>query len=444
LTYFPHSEKEINEMLEKIGKSSLEDLVLPIPEKFRIKEIDIENGKTEVEVVNLFSKIAKKNKEYKSIFLGAGAYNHFIPAVIDEIVGRQEFYTAYTPYQAEVSQGTLQAIFEYQTYIATLTGMDASNASLYDGATSLCEAVIMAINHTKKNKILVDRFIHPEYMKVLKTYMNPIGVEIVIFENNPFYFDIDKFKKEWKSDFACFVVASPNFFGTIYDFSEISNIIHNDKSLLIQSITEILSLTILKSPGKLGVDIACGESQSLGIPLSFGGPYLGFIACKKDLMRKLPGRLVGQTKDRDNNIVYVLTLTAREQHIRRELASSNICSNHGLCATRASIYLSLLGKTGLKTCGLKNIENSKYLYNNIKKLNKFRVIENQAFFNEFVVITDIKYDKIKEKLEDNDILSFYPMEKDFKEYKNHYLVTVTENNSKEEIENFIKVLKELE
>ena len=443
MTYFPHSENDIKEMLNRIGKSSLEDLTKPIPEKIKIKEIELEDEKTEQEVVELFSIIARKNREYRSIFLGAGAYNHFIPSVIDEIVSRQEFYTAYTPYQAEISQGTLQAIFEYQTYIATLTSMDSSNASLYDGATSLCEAVIMAINHTKKNKILVDRYIHPEYLEVLKTYMSPINVETVIFDSNPFNFDLNKFKEVWNSSFACFVIASPNFCGSIFDLSDIAQIVHSDKSILIQCITEILSLTLFKSPGKCGVDIVCGEAQSLGIPLNFGGPYLGFIACKKEFMRKLPGRLVGQTKDRDNNIVYVLTLTAREQHIRRELASSNICSNHGLCATRASIYLSILGKTGLKTCGLKNIENSKYLYDTISKLKKFSV-EKQIFFNEFVVRTEIDYNKIKQKLEQHDILSFYPLEKNFKNLKNYYLVAATENNSKKEIEEFIKILKELE
>ncbi len=444
MTYFPHSEEDIKEMLKTIGKSSLEDLVEPIPQKFRVKELDLENEKTEQEVISLFSNLAKRNKPYKSIFLGAGAYNHFIPSAIDEIVSRQEFYTAYTPYQAEISQGTLQTIFEYQTYIATLTGMEASNASLYDGATSLCEAVIMAINHTKKKKILIDKFIHPEYLETLRTYMLPIGVEIVVFENTPFKFDLEGFKRVWNSDFACFIIASPNFCGTIVDFSEIVDIIHNDKSLLIQSITEILSLAIFKAPGKLGVDIACGEAQSLGIPLNFGGPYLGFIACKKEFIRKLPGRLVGQTKDKDNNIVYVLTLTAREQHIRRELASSNICSNHGLCATRATIYLSLLGKTGLKSCGLKNLENAKYLHNSISNLKRFTVIKDQIFFNEFVVKTDIDYSKIKQKLEENDILSFYPLEKFSPELKNQYLVTATENNELEEIDNFIKVLKELD
>lgn len=444
MTYFPHSEEDIKKMLKEIGKSSLEDLLYPIPEKLIIQELNLEDEKTENEVINFFSNLANKNKPYKSIFLGAGAYNHFIPSVIDEIVSRQEFYTAYTPYQAEISQGTLQAIFEYQTYIATITGMDASNASLYDGATSLCEAVIMAINHTRKNKILVDRFIHPEYLEVLKTYMRPIGVEIIIFNSEPFRFNIEKFNKVWNSSFACFIIASPNFCGTILDFSGISDIIHNDKSLLIQSISEILSLSIFKLPDKFGVDIVCGEAQSLGIPLNFGGPYLGFIACKKELIRKLPGRLVGQTKDRDNNVAYVLTLTAREQHIRRELASSNICSNHGLSALRASIYLSILGKTGFKTCGLKNIENAKYLKNSIDRFKKIHTIKDQIFFNEFVVKTDIDYIKIKDTLEDNNILSFYPLGCNFDELKNNYLVTVTENNTKKEIENFIRVLEELD
>lgn len=441
MSYFPHSEKEINEMLLKLNFDSLEKLVEPIPEKYLAKSINIEQGKTELEVSNLFSEIANKNRLYKSIFLGAGSYNHFIPATLDEIVSRQEFYTSYTPYQAEISQGTLQTIFEYQTYIAILTGMDVSNASLYDGATSLVEASNMAVNITRKNKILVDRFVHPDYIEVLQTYAKPLNIEIVIFESKPFNFDIKKFKEVWNSSFACFIIASPNFCGSIIDFSEVESIIHNDKRLLIQSMTEILSTTVYKSAGKFNVDIVCGEAQSLGIPLNFGGPYLGFIACKKEYLRKLPGRLVGQTKDKDDNIVYVLTLTAREQHIRRELANSNICSNHGLCATRASIYLSLLGKTGLRTCGLKNIENSRYVFEKIKNNKKFKVYNEQIFFNEFIVETDIEYKKIRDTLEKNDILSFYPLGGKYSDLKNNYLITVTENNTKDEIMSSSKVSK---
>lgn len=446
MTYYPHSENEIKEMLSLLGLSSLDELKNSIPSKFHFDGSfkTIENGKTELEVYKYFKDISKKNKEYKSIFLGAGAYNHYIPAVIDEIVTRQEFYTAYTPYQSEVSQGTLRALFEYQTYMAELTKLDVSNASLYDGATALAEAVMMAIKITGKTKVLIDRFIHPEYLEVLNTYLNQLNVKIDFFQNDPFYFNKELFKNCWNNEYACFAVQSPNFCGSIYDLNELADIIHSTNGLFIQCITEPLSLAILKPPGEYGVDIACGEAQSFGIPLSFGGPYLGFITCKKDFLRKLPGRIVGQTLDANSKISYTLTLSTREQHIRREGATSNICSNHGLCAIRASIYLSLLGKAGIKSCALKNIENARLIYDKIKSLRKFNVIDNQLFFNEFVVKTDINENIIKRALEENDILSFYSLGTIYSQLKNHYLICATEMNDKNEIEKFINVLENLQ
>ena len=442
MTYFPHSQKEIEEMLSFIEMEDLDELKKPIKSEFRINEsaLNLEKGKTEQEVSLYFDYLASLNKEYSSIFLGAGAYNHYIPAGIDEIVSRQEFYTAYTPYQPEISQGTLQAIFEYQSYITTLTGMDVSNASMYDGATALAEAVIMAHKITGKKKILLDKYTHPDYIKVLKTYLHPLKIEIEIFNSNPYSFDIENFKNIWNADYACFVISSPNYFGSIIDFSEVSHIIHSDKRILIQNITEALSLSILKSPGEYDVDIACGEAQSFGIPLSFGGPYLGFIACKKQYLRKMPGRIIGQTNDRDGNIAYVLTLSAREQHIRREGATSNICTNHSLCALRAVVYLSILGANGLKECGLKNIENAHLLHSEISNLNNFDIIKNQVFFNEFVVNTRIDYLKIKKLLEKENILSFFPL-KEFDENSiNSYMVCATEMNTKKQIRHLIDIL----
>jgi len=447
LTYYPHCQEEINEMLSVIGLKDINDLKKPVPEKYILKKEfkfkKIEGARSELEVFDYFKKLSDANREYSSIFLGAGAYNHFIPSAVDEITSRQEFYTAYTPYQPEIAQGTLQAIFEYQTYITDLAGLDVSNASLYDGATALAESVIMSVKITGKNKVLVDKYIHPEYLTVLRTYLNPINIKIEIYNSDPFFFNADDFKKHWSKDFASFVIQSPNYCGTLNDLSRIADTVHNDKSLFIQNITEPMSLAILKSPGEYNADIACGEAQSFGMPLSFGGPYLGFITCKKDCLRKMPGRIAGQTEDADGKIAYVLTLSAREQHIRRDNATSNICSNHGLCALRASVYFSLLGKNGIRTCALKNMENAQNLRNKIKKSEKFNIIGKQIFFNEFAVKTDIKYEKINKILEKENILSFLPLSSIDQKLKNHYLLCATEMNTNEQIDNFTKVLEKI-
>lgn len=441
MTYFPHSDQEIKEMLKVIGMKNLSDLKSPIPKEYHIDSLDLELGMTEPELYSYFQDISEKNRNYSSIFMGAGAYFHYIPAALDELVSRQEFYTAYTPYQPEISQGTLRAIFEYQSYITKLTGMDISNASMYDGGTALTEASLMAFKISRKNKVLVDRFIHPEYLEVLRTYLEPLNIDIDIYETDPIHFDIEDFKRSWSSDYACFIISSPNFIGSILDLSGIADIIHNDKSLLIQCISEALSLSIIKKPMDYDVDITCGEAQSFGIPLSFGGPYLGFLACKKEFLRKVPGRLVGQTKDKDNNIVYVLTLSTREQHIRREGATSNICTNHGLCALRASAFLSLIGRNGLYKYGLKNIENSHYLFEEINKLGNFTVNTKQIFFNEFIVSTDIEYNKIRKSLDEANILAFYSLGKIYKNMQNTYILCATELNTKQEIDNLINILK---
>lgn len=440
MTYFPHSENEINEMLSTIGIKNLDELKNTIPSKYHIDKLNIKEGKSELEADLYFNNKANKNKNYNSIFLGAGAYNHYIPAALDEILSRQEFYTAYTPYQAEISQGTLQALFEYQTYICRLTGMDISNASMYDGATALAESIIIAYRITNQNKVLIDKYINPEYLKVLYTYLNPLNIEIIIYESDPFNFNIDSFKNVWNPDFACFVISSPNFFGSIIDFKEASDVIHSNNRLLIQCITEALSLSILKKPSYYNVDITCGEAQSFGIPLSFGGPYLGFIAVVNKFLRKMPGRIVGQSTDKDQNIAYTLTISAREQHIRRENATSNICTNHSLNAIRTAVYLSLLGEHGLKECGIANIENSHILQEKINKLENFNINENQVFFNEFIVNSNIEYTKIKKALEDNNILSFFPLNKYFNNYTNSYLACATEMNTEKQINDFINIL----
>ena len=443
MTYIPNSEKDIRHMLDTLGLKGIEDITSPIPGKFIVKDDPSDDGLTQSEVEEHFNKIASKNRKYDSVFLGSGAYDHYIPPTVGELIGRQEFYTAYTPYQAEVSQGTLQGIFEYQTYMAEITGMDVSNASMYDGATSCAEAIVMAVASTRQRKVLVDRYVHPEYLEVVRTYMNPIGVEVVLFDASPFEFDTGAFEKAWSDEYAAFVISSPNFCGSIMDYASITDKVHADKRLVIHVIQEIMSLSILKSPGEYGADIACGEAQSFGMPLSYGGPYLGFLACKKDQMRKMPGRIAGQTKDSDGNIVYTLTLTAREQHIRRELATSNICSNHGLCAMTASVYLSTLGQKGLRSCGLSNIEKSHMLQEKISVIDGFDSVKEQYFFNEFVVKTGKDRNEIKSELEKAGILSFRPLGDISEKLKDCYLVCVTEKNSMEEIDKFVSILRSM-
>lgn len=436
MTYFPHSKEEINSMLKSLGKERLEELTEVIPEQNRVGAINIPGGLDEMTIASYFKSVGAKNRAYDSIFLGAGAYNHYIPAAIDELAGRQEFYTAYTPYQAEISQGTLRAIFEYQTYITELTGMDVANASMYDGATALAEAVIMSVNQNRKKKVLVDSNLHPEYLKVLETYMEPIGVKIDFYNSHLFKFEVGSFKEVWNKEYTAYVVASPNYKGSIIDFSAAADVVHETKGALIHSISEILSLALLKAPGEMGADIVCGEAQSLGIPLSYGGPYLGFLACKKGFMRKMPGRIVGQSTDVDGTVAYTLTLSTREQHIRRENATSNICSNHGLCALRASIYLSLLGASGLRSCALKNVENAHYLQEKIGGIDGFVIYKEQEFFNEFIVKSSIPFKTIHKKLEESDILSFLPVAG----MDNHFLVCATEMNTKEQMDRFVEIL----
>jgi glycine dehydrogenase subunit 1 len=443
MTYFPHSDDDIKTMLKEIGLSSLEELAQPIPSTLRNHDFKLEPGNDELSAFNKFTDFAKKNRPYNSIFLGAGAYQHYIPAAVDELSSRQEFYTAYTPYQAEISQGTLQAIFEYQTYTTELTGMDVANASMYDGATAMVEAAFMAINFSRKKRLLVDRFVHPDYISVLRTYCQPLDIEVVVLQNDPYVFDDKLFYETWDDSFAAYLVASPNYFGSIIDYTAVVDRVHDTKGLVIQVVQEALSLALLRSPGESGADITCGEAMSFGVPLSYGGPYLGFLACTKKYMRKMPGRIVGLTTDRENKPVYVLTLTAREQHIRRELATSNICSNHNLCAIRACIYLSLLGETGLRECSLKNIEMKNKVRQLIDSIPGFSVVNEQVSFNEFIVTTDIPSEQIHSALENAGILSFKEMGKIYDGYNKHYLVTVTEMNTDKQIEQLINTLEEL-
>lgn len=440
LPYFSINKNQQKEMLKDIGFKSFEDVFKDIPDSCRYNnKLDLPKPLSEIELREKLKKISKKNININDYicFRGGGAYDHYIPSAVDYIVSRQEFYTAYTPYQAEISQGTLQAIFEYQTYICELTGMDASNASMYDGPTALAEACIMAITSTRRKKIIVSKNLNPQCRHILNTYLKYRDCNIEEIEYKEGVLNLERIKDKLDRNTAAVVVQNPNFFGIIEEeIEELSHIVHSNKSLLIGYV-EPISLGLLKPPGKMGVDIAVGEGQSLGNNLNYGGPYFGFLACSKKLIRKIPGRIVGKTKDLEGNGGYVLTMQTREQHIRREKATSNICSNQALNALRALIYLSLLGKNGFKTISNLCLQKA---YNTYKKLIDINGIEpyfNKPFFKEFIVrINNYDINSLNQKLKDYNIIGGYPIEKDYPELKKCWLIAVTEKRLTNEIEYF--------
>ena len=365
MRYVSLTDEEKKLILEEIGASRIEDLFSTIPEQFRLLEpVDIPAALSEIEVLDYFKGLAETNasSEKFQYFLGAGAYNHFIPTIIDSIISRAEFYTAYTPYQPEISQGTLQAVFEFQTLVCQLTGMEVANASLYDGSSALAEAVLMAARITKRQKILLPKTLHPEYRRVLETYVTNLNIELV---DIPFtesgQVDLNQVEDSLNESFAALVLQSPNFFGVIEDLELASQLCQATGSLFIVTVSEALSLGLLKPPGEVGADIVVAEGQSLGIPLGYGGPYLGVFATKDKHKRQMPGRLVGQTVDSEGNRGFVLTLATREQHIRREKATSNICTNQGLCALIVAIFLVTLGKHGIRRLAEQNLKKAHYL-----------------------------------------------------------------------------------
>ncbi|GKX29530.1 putative glycine dehydrogenase (decarboxylating) subunit 1 [Vallitalea longa] len=444
--YLPHTDEDINNMLDVIGLRSIDDLFSDIPEDIRLKELlKINNPMSELEVSKYMNNIAKKNKSTDELvcFLGAGAYDHYIPSIIKHITSRSEFYTSYTPYQAEISQGTLQAIFEYQSMICELTGMDVSNASLYDGSTATAEGAFMACASTRRNKVAVSRTVSPGTRKVLETYTKYKGIELIEIEEKDGVTDVDDLREKMNKEVACVIIQNPNFFGIIEDVSKVEKITHESKGLLMVN-AEPISLAVLKSPGEYGADIVVGEGQSLGNPLNFGGPYLGFISCTKKLMRKLPGRIVGETEDVDGKRGFVLTLQAREQHIRRDKATSNITSNQGLNALTAAIYLSALGKEGLKEVANQCLQKAHYAADSLCKTNKYELRFNKPFFMEFVVKSSIEPEKVNEELLHKNILGGYEIGKDYDKYKDDILVCVTEKRTKGEIDNLVSIMEGIE
>jgi glycine dehydrogenase subunit 1 len=438
--YCPHTPEEISEMLSVIGVASVEELFSPIPAELRATTFNLPPGMSEFETFSRMQAIAGENRQGMTNFIGGGFYDHIIPAVVDDLSGRAEFYTAYTPYQPECSQGTLQALFEYQTAICRLTGLDVSNASLYDGGTACAEAAMMALRVTGRNKIIVDGGVSPFYRQVLKTYLFNLDVEVIELAPLDGLLNRLELVKILDGSVAAVLVQNPNFFGSIEDFSALAEQIHGVGALLIASVYPI-ALGMLKSPGEVGVDIAVGDGQSLGNPLSFGGPSFGFIAARKNLIRNMPGRIVGETVDRNGKRGFVLTLQAREQHIKRHKATSNICSNQGLCALRGLIFLSSVGKEGLADLARLNRDKAEYAKERLTTIPGVSVLQSAVTFNEFTLFLPKKAADVVAGLLKQGIAAGVPLGQYYEGSENCLVVTVTEKRSKKEIDLLVKELE---
>ncbi len=447
--FTPHTSQEVKEMLREIGVQTIEELFAKVPEEHRFPELVLPEGLSEIEINSELNEIASANASTDDFisFLGAGAYDHYIPAAVDMLLRRGEFYTAYTPYQPEISQGTLQAIFEFQSLMAELTGMDVSNASHYDGATAAAEAVNLAYHffRGRRKKVLLSRSVNPQYREVIRTYMQ--GQENVVVSGDDENFDIvsnmDAFTERIDENTSIVIVQYPDFFGRIVDYTKLIEKAHT-YGALVAFVINPTALGLIKPPGAFDVDIAVGDGQPLGIPISFGGPYLGIFTTKEKYVRKLAGRLVGETVDEDGKRAYVLTLTAREQHIRREKSTSNICTNQGLMALAATIYLSLLGKHGFKQVANLCYQKAHYAAEQISKLNNYELaFPNTPFFHEFVVKTPKPVSEINLHLQNHWILGGYDLSEVYPEYENHMLIAVTEKISRDDIDDFVAALEEV-
>jgi len=443
--FIPHSSTERDEMLKSIGVEKLEDLFRNLPAEKLYPELNIPKGLTEIEALEELQNIASVNETTQDLicFLGAGAYNHYTPAAVDFILRRGEFYTAYTPYQPEISQGTLQAIFEYQSLIAALTGMDVSNASHYDGATAVAEAVNMAYTHFrgKRPKVIISPAIHPHYRETVDTYIK--GSEIrVVGEDSPAESGPENLIGLIDENTSLVIVQYPDFLGRVFDYTQLVEAAHEVQALVAIHVNP-LALGLLRPPGDFGADIVTGEGQSLGIPLSYGGPYLGIFATRHNFVRKMAGRLVGETEDNRGQRGYVLTLSTREQHIRREKATSNICSNQGLMALASAIYLSILGKKGLRQVAELNYHKAHYAAKSVTALDGFDLAFETPFFNEFVMRCPQPTSEINAYLLENDILGGYDLGQVYLGMDHYMLLAVTENISRSEIDYLAHVLSEV-
>jgi glycine cleavage system P protein (glycine dehydrogenase) subunit 1 len=444
LRYIPNSPEERSEMLEAMGLGSAEELFDSIPEALRLKRpLNTPAALSEIELLDRFEKMGARNAGAGRIsFMGGGAYSHYIPTVVDHILSRSEFFTAYTPYQPEISQGTLQVIFEFQTLVCQLTGMEVANASMYDGSTALAEAVLMAERVTKRSKAVASTATHPQYLEVINTYVQHAGIhlELVPFD--------EKTGQSWQAlagaiddETAALVVQSPNFFGCVEDLSALADAAHAKGALLIVAITEAMSLGLLKSPGACGADIVVAEGQSFGVPLSFGGPYVGLFATREKYARQIPGRLVGEAYDKKGRRGFVLTLATREQHIRREKATSNICTNEGLIALAATVYLETMGRRGVQEAAHQCAQKAAYAARAIAKLNGYSVPFTGPYFNEFVVRGPGRAVELLERLgKENGIDGGIALSRFMPDRTNDFLVCVTETNSREQIDRLIQAL----
>ena len=431
--YFPHTEEDLKTMLAKVGVESLDDLYAQIPESIRFKDdYKIPLGASEMEVRQAFELLGSKNKQL-TCFAGMGVYDHYTPSVIPNLLSRSEFLTSYTPYQAEISQGTLHYIFEYQSMMAELTGMDISNASMYDGSTACAEAMMMAVAAGKKqNKVLVSGCMNPQTFEVLKTYALHQGIELEVLPIHDGTTSLDDVKSRLaEGGVAGVIVQQPNVYGIVEDFTGFAEACHEQKALFVMD-SVAADLAVLKTPGEWGADIAVGDGQSLGIPMQFGGPYVGYMCCTEKLIRKMPGRIVGMTKDNRDQRAFVLTLQAREQHIRRQKATSNICSNQSLMALWVTVYLSLMGKQGLKEAAQLSYAGAHYLCDELLKTGRFTLAFDKPFFNEFYVKYDGDVDTLYQRFIEAGILGGVRLEEGI-------LFAVTEKRTKEEIDNLVKM-----
>ncbi len=444
MPYIPHSEADRQAMLEAIGARSIEELFKDVPEGVRFPALKLPPAASEMEIRWELEALAGANFTVADgpCFLGAGAYHHFVPAVVDAVLRRGEFYTAYTPYQPEVSQGTLQAIWEYQSMICELTGMEVSNASHYDGATATAEAVITAINvQRKRRKVVISPRVHPEYRAVVRTYTQGMGLEIVGDERLDA--DLPQVLAHLDGETACLIVQSPNFFGQIEELSAAAEAAHAQKALLVV-VADPIALGLLKPPGAFGADIVVGEGQGLGVGLNYGGPYLGFFATRMEHVRKMAGRLVGQTVDVEGKRGFVLTLSAREQHIRREKATSNICTNQGLVALAAAVYMAALGRCGMRQVAELCYHRAHYAADQIDGLDGYTVLRDRPFFKEFIVRCPRPVAEINEELLDGwGIIGGYDLGRDYTHLQDHMLLCVTEMNPREEIDMLVEALEEV-
>ena len=458
MRYIPNSQADRQRMLAQIGVDSIEQLFSGIPEKLRLRRLlDLPSALSEPELLEYFRQRAAKNEVSPARFVGAGVYRHYIPIIIDALISRSEFYTAYTPYQAEIAQGTLQAIFEFQTYIAQLTGMEVANASLYDGSTGLAEAVLMAQRVTRRNKFLVAKTVHPEYRAVVSTYAKNLGVKVELLDyTSEGRLDLEGLERKLDSNVAAVVIQSPNFFGTIEKTHDIAEIAHQHDALSVTNVCEAVSLGILKPPGNGGpaghdrpdtserrtADIVVGEAQSFGVPPSFGGPHVGFLATRERYVRQMPGRLVGMGKDFAGRRGFVLTLSTREQHIRREKATSNICTNQSLCALMATIYLATVGPKGLREICEQNILKTDYAVTRIQQQTEHRVLFPGPRFNEFVIQSHAPKGAGGPSLKGGAIEDLnspgVPLSRFYPELGNARLLCVTEVNSRDQIDAMVK------